>query len=79
MTISKRGITLEPLCRTSQIICHAHLLFMCIVYSNLNVDDLKTVVKKIDKKQQSKDNLSPVFAMSPWYLNIGEYRLKLLT
>jgi len=28
MTISKRGIILRPLCRTSQIICHAHLLFI---------------------------------------------------
>ena len=71
MTISKRGITLEPLDRTSQIICHAHLLFICIVYSNFYVDDLKTVEKELDKK----DDLSPVFTMSPWYVNRGKYRL----
>ena len=73
MTISKRGITLEPLGRTSQIICHAHLLFICIVYSNFHVDDLKTVVKELEKN--ATYDLSPVFAMSPWYLNSGEYRL----
>jgi len=28
MTISKSGITLEPLGQTSQIMCHAHLLFI---------------------------------------------------
>jgi len=66
MTISKRGITLEPQGRTSQIICHAHLLFISIVYSNFHVDDLKTVVKELD--------LPPVFAMLSWYLNSGEYR-----
>ena len=66
MTISKRDITLEPLGRTSQIICHAHLLFMCIVYINFHVDDLKTVVTKLDKKRQRKDDLSPVFAMWPF-------------
>ena len=65
MTISKRGIILRPLGRTSQIICHAHLLFICIVYSNVHVDDLKTVVKELDKKRQRKDDLSPVFVMSP--------------
>ena len=54
MTILKRGITLEPLGRTSQIICHAHLLFICIVYSNFHVDDLKTVVKELDKKGNVK-------------------------
>ena len=73
MTISKRGITLEPLGRTSQIICHAHLLFVCIVYSNFHANDLKTVIKELEKK--CKDDLSPVFAMLPWYLNSGEYRL----
>ena len=66
MTISKRDITLEPLGRTSQITCHAHLLFMCIVYINFHVDDLKTVVTKLDKKRQRKDDLSPVFAMWPF-------------
>jgi len=76
MTISKRGITLEPLCRTSQSPWHAHLLFICIVYSNFHADYLKTVVNDFDKKKrQRKDDLSPVFAMSPWYLNSGEYRL----
>jgi len=74
MTISKRGITLEPQGRTSQIICHAHLLFISIVYSNFHVDDLKTVVKELDKKRQCKDDLPPVFAMLSWYLNSGEYR-----
>ena len=63
MTISKRGITLEPLGRTSQILCHAHLLFICIVYSIFHVDDLKTVVKELDKKRQHKDDLSLVFAV----------------
>jgi len=71
MAISKRGITLEPLGRTSQIICHAHLLFICIVYSNFNVDDLKTMIKEFDKKRQRKDDLSPVFVILPWYLNSG--------
>ena len=56
MTISKRGITLG---RTSQIICHAHVLFMCILYSNFHVDDLKTVVEELDRKRQRKDDLSP--------------------
>jgi len=41
---------LEPLGRTSQIICHAQLLFICIVYSNFHVDDLETVVKELEKK-----------------------------
>ena len=68
-------IPLEPLDLTSQSMCHAHLLFICIVYSNFHVDDLKTVVKELDKKRQRKDELSPVFAMSPWYVNSGEYRL----
>ena len=36
MTISKRGITLEPLSWTAQ--------------NNFHVDDLKTVVKELDKK-----------------------------
>jgi len=74
MTISKRGISLEPLGRTSQIICHAHLLFICIVYSNSHVDDLKTVVKELDKTRQRKGDLSP------WYLNSwGMQTFKLLT
>jgi len=50
MTISKRGITLEPLSRTSQSTWHAHLLFICIVYSNFHADNLKTVVNDFDKK-----------------------------
>jgi len=75
MTISKRGITLEPLDRNSQSTWHVHLFFICIVYSNFHVDHLKTVVKELDEKRQRKDDLSPVFAMSPWYLNSGEYRL----
>ena len=36
MTISKRGITLEPLSWTAQ--------------NNFHVDDLKTVVKELDRK-----------------------------
>ena len=50
ITISKRGITLEPLCQTSQSICHAHLLFICIVYSNFHVDDMKTLVEELRQK-----------------------------
>jgi len=55
MTFSKRGITLAP--RKS---CHAHLIFIFIVYSNIHVNDLKTVVKELDKKRQRKHDLSPV-------------------
>jgi len=37
-TISKRGITLEPLCRTTQNKCHAHLFFIDIRYIDFHMD-----------------------------------------
>ena len=46
ITISKKGLTLEPLVQTSQSIWH--LLFTCIVSSNFHIDDLKTVVEELD-------------------------------
>jgi len=41
---SKWGITSEHLCQTSENKCHAHLLFISIMYSNLHVDVLTTLV-----------------------------------
>ena len=67
--ISKRGITLEPLCWTSQNKCHAHLLFINIMYINFHVDAFTTEIDVWDWKRQCKDDLSLVLAMSPRYLN----------
>ena len=36
--ISKRGITRKPLWQTSQNKCHAHSIFISIMYSNFHVD-----------------------------------------
>jgi len=41
--ISKRGITPEHLCQTSQNKCHAHLIFISFMYSNFHVDALTTL------------------------------------
>ena len=54
---------------------HAKHMSCTLTLHMYRVDDLKTVVKELHKKRQRKDDLSPVFAMSPWYLNSGEYRL----
>ena len=67
--ISKRDITRKPLCPTSHNKCHAHLIFISIMYSNFHVDALTTLEQVLDWKRQRKDNVSPVFVMSPWYLN----------
>jgi len=40
--VSKRGITLESLCRTSQNKCHSHLFFIDIMYINFHVDVFTT-------------------------------------
>ena len=40
------------------------------MYINFHLDILTTVVQVLDWKKQRKDNLSPVFPMSPRYLNI---------
>ena len=42
--ISKRGITRKPLWQTSQNKCHAHLIFISIMYSNFHVNALTTLV-----------------------------------
>ena len=42
--ISKKRHNREPLCQTSQNKCHAHLIFISIMYSNFHVDALTTLV-----------------------------------
>ena len=49
------------------------------MYINFHLDILTTVVLVLDWKKQRKDVLSPVFTMSPRYLNIvGKYKLSKL-
>ena len=66
----RKGHNSWTLCRTSQNKCHAHLLFIKFMYINFHLDILTTVVLVLNWKKQRKDDLSPVFAMSPRYLNI---------
>ena len=49
----KRGITLEPLCRTSQNKCHPHLPFIDSMYSNFRLDVFTTVVYKSSSTENS--------------------------
>jgi len=48
ITISKRGITLESLCRTSQNKWHAQLFLIYIMYINFHLDAFTTVVDVSD-------------------------------
>jgi len=42
-TVSKRVLTLESPCRTSQNKCHVQLLFIKFMYINFHLDILTTV------------------------------------
>ena len=72
----KMGITVEPLCCTSQNKCHPHLPFIDIMYSNFHLDVFTTLVYIfLDWKRQHEDDLSSVFTMSPWYLKrVGTFK-----